>query len=196
MAAAWMLIDIESMELPNRDDTAREWFAVQVFVRREHFCARHLKQRGYEVFLPCYREIHRWSDRVKRVDRALFSGYVFCRVEREASEKIVTTPGVIRMVSDGGRPLAVAREEIDAIRRVVETELKTEPWQFLQVGQRVRVEAGPLRDTEGIVVRTKNRHRLIISVSLLQRSIAVEIDPNWVSVRPASLTGATSHVAG
>jgi transcription termination/antitermination protein NusG len=161
-----------------------EWFAVQVTAGRERLSARHLQVRGYDVFLPCYYEHRRWSDRIKKVETPLFVGYVFCLIGGDIVGKLVTTPGVIRIVGDGQRPLAVPREEIDSIRRVVDAQLRAEPWEFLQVGQRVRVGLGPLRGTEGIVIRVQNRNRLIISVAVLQRSVAVEMDPSWVCVRP------------
>src|SRR5947209_10782833 len=170
---------------------AGEWFAAQVWAGREHVCARHLLVRGYDVFLPCYQEHRRWSDRVKKIERALFTGYVFCRTTGHVLERLLTTPGVIRIAGDGRRPLPIADEEIDAIRRAVESGLTLEPSDFLDVGQRVRVEAGPLRDTEGIVVRVMNQHRLIISVSLLRRSVAVELDPASVSALPPTAGGAT-----
>lgn len=168
-----------------------EWFAAQVWAGREQHCAQHLRVRGYDVFLPCYREQRRWSDRVKSVERALFSGYVFCRIHGHVLAQLLTTPGVVRIVGDGCRPLPVAREEIDALQRAVEAGLKVEPTDFLEVGQRVRIETGPLRDTEGIVLKVmKNQHRLILSVSLLRRSVAVELDPASVvrlpPARPAS----------
>lgn len=164
------------------DELAREWFAVHVWAGREQSCATHLRARGYEVFLPCYQERRRWSDRVKQMDRALFSGYVFCRTAAAVAASIVTTPGVIRIVGDRSGPLPVHADEIEAIQRIVETRRSTEPWPFLEAGQRVRVDAGPLRGLEGVVLRVRNRHRLIVSVSLLQRSVAIEIDPEWVTV--------------
>ena len=163
------------------DQFSADWFAVQVWTGREHFCAAHLRARAYDVFLPCYQEQRRWSDRVKKTERALFAGYVFCRIPPAATDKIITTPGVIRIVSDQSGPLPVPAEEIDAIQRILATRRPTEPWQFLQAGERVRLETGPLRGTEGVVLTIRNRHRLVVSVSLLQRSVAVEIDPEWVT---------------
>ena len=168
-------------------DATSEWYVTQVWAGREQLCANHLRLRGYEVFLPCYRENRRWSDRVKKVERPLFPGYVFCRLTGDAVGNIVTTPSVIRIVGDGTRALPIPTQEIEAIQRVVALRLNVEPWQFLAVGQRVRIDAGPLRDMEGIVIQTKNRHRLIVSVSLLQRSVSVEIDSEWVSVPAAVL---------
>jgi transcription antitermination factor NusG len=171
------------------DEIVHEWYAVQVWTGREHLSANHLRQRGYEVFLPCYRDHRRWSDRVKTIDRALFAGYVFCRLHAEAAGKIVTSPGVIRMVGDGRGPVPIPGSEIDAIQRIVQTRLAAEPWQLLDVGQRVRIEAGPLRGTEGVVLMVKNRHRLVVSITLLQRAVAVDVDPEWISIPPAAWLG-------
>ncbi len=165
------------------ETTRREWFAVQVWSGREQLSARHLRLRGYEVFLPCYREQRRWSDRVKVVERALFAGYVFCRVEADVVGKIVTAPGVIKMVGAGsGRPISIPTDEIGAIQPIVAARLSTEPTPMPRAGQRVRVEQGPLRGLEGIVQVVQNHHRLIVSISLLQRAVAVSVDADWISI--------------
>ena len=186
---------VGSLPLPGLGENGHEWFAAHVWSGREHLCAQHLQMRGYTVFLPCYSEHRRWSDRVKKIYKPLFAGYVFCLIDGDVVGKLVTTPGVIRIVSDGRRPVPVPRDEIDAIRRVVEAGLGAEPLEFLQAGERVRVGIGPLQGTEGIVLRMNNRHRLVISVSILQRSVAVEIDPTWVSIPPEGLMRAarSSH---
>jgi transcription antitermination factor NusG len=163
------------------DSLAHEWWAVQVWAGREQRSAEQLRARGYEIFLPCYQERRRWSDRVKTIERALFAGYVFCRIVSPVAAKIVTTPGVIRIVGDGSGPLAVRSDEIEAIQRIVATQRSAEPWPYVQVGEYVRIEAGPLRGTEGIVQKVSNRYRLVVSVSLLQRSVSVEVDPEWVT---------------
>ena len=134
------------------------------------------------MFLPCYLEQRRWSDRVKRVVHPLFAGYVFCRVSGDVVAKVVTTPGVIRIVGDGRRAMPVPADEIEAIQRIVSADLPSEPWPFLETGQRVRLDVGPLRGMEGIVVRSTNGQRVIVSISLLRQSVAVEVDAEWVSV--------------
>ena len=165
--------------------SARDWFAIQVYSGRERLSAMHLRSRGYEVFLPCCRVRRRWSDRVKEIEQALFTGYLFCRISGDISSLIVSTPGVIRIVSDGQRPLPIPPREIEALQRAVATGLHMEPWRFLQPGQHVRIIDGPLRGTEGTVVKNGIRDRLILTVSILRRAVAVEIDPEWVSIPPA-----------
>jgi transcription antitermination factor NusG len=167
------------------DASMREWFAIQVWSGRERLSAKHLSERGYEVFLPRYGERRRWSDRIKVVERALFAGYVFCRLTPEVFGKIVTAPGVVRIVGDGARPLPIPPREIEAIQRITALQLATEPWPVPQVGQRVRIEVGPLCGIEGVVTTVRNQRRLVVSVSLLQRAVAIEIDASWISVQSA-----------
>jgi transcription antitermination factor NusG len=165
-----------------------DWCAVQVWAGREHRSATHLRLRGYESFCPVYYEQRRWSDRIKTVERALFSGYVFCRLDRviaEKAEKIVTAPGVIRIVRDSHGPMPIPADEIESIQRITQTSLPREPWPYPRAGQHVRIERGPLRGAEGVVLMVKSQRRLIVSISLLQRSVAVDIEPEWVTVHPA-----------
>lgn len=167
-----------------RSSTMPEWLALQVWSGREHQCGARLEARGYEVFVPAYDERRRWTDRIRVIKRALFSGYVFCRISFDVVAKIVTTPGVVRIVGDGHGPLPIDRSEIDALQRLVASGFASEPLDYLQAGQRVRVRAGPLADCEGVVVEHKSRHCLVISVSLLQRSVAVQIDHAFLEPVP------------
>ncbi|MFL6282678.1 MAG: transcription termination/antitermination protein NusG [Pyrinomonadaceae bacterium] len=177
------------MEVRCFDRGAPQWFAVQMWSGREHRCAKHLLLKGYEVFLPCLRERRRWSDRIKVVDRPLFAGYVFCRADKNFGGKIVTVPGVIRIVSDDRGPSPIPAHEIDAIRRIVEARVAAEPWPVSLVGQKVRIELGPLRGITGTVLVVKNRRRLVVSVGLLPQAVAVEIDSEWVTTPLASGEG-------
>lgn len=166
------------------------WVAVQVWAGREHLSARHLRQRGYAIFLPAYHESRRWSDRIKTIERALFPGYVFCHLYAHVAQKIVTTPGVIRIVGDANGPLPIPAGEIDALQRVIDNKLTREPWPFLRTGQRVRIQRGPLRGIDGVVLMVKSQRRLIVSLGLLQRSVAVDIEMDWVDSQ--DLTGSPS----
>lgn len=168
-------------ELSPRELAMREWFAVHVWAGREALTTSRLEQRGYDVFFPAYEERRHWSDRIKVARKALFSGYVFCRSRAEVLDKVVATPGVVRIVGDSRGPLSVPAEEIEAIQRLLATRLSTRPWPFLREGQKVRIEAGPLRGLEGIVVKNENQHRLVVAITLLQRSVSVEMDHEWVA---------------
>jgi transcription antitermination factor NusG len=170
------------MSVCSAQDAMETWWAVQVWAGRESSSSTALRLRGYEVFLPTYRVTRRWSDRMKATDHALFPGYVFCRLREHAAAAIVTAPGVIGIVGDGARPLPISDAEIESIRRIVDSHLHVEPCALPQVGQRVQIEVGPLRGAQGIVQTIKNKHRLVASIQLLQRAVAVEIDPAWVSI--------------
>jgi transcription termination/antitermination protein NusG len=152
------------------------WVATQVRAGREHVCATRLRSRGYEVFAPSCRHVRRWSDRVKCLDKALFPGYVFCQLPHGVTAKIVTVPDVIRIVNDSHGPVYIPDAEVEAIRQTVAVSDRIEPWEFIAAGQRMRVQTGPLSGIEGILVRLKGMNRLVLSVALLQRSIAVEVD--------------------
>ena len=160
------------------------WFALHTRSRHEKISAISLQQKGYEDFLPLYRSLRRWSDRRKEVELPLFPGYVFCRLDPLNRMPILSTPGVLSIVGAGKNPVAVEEAEISALQAMVRSGLDAQPWPFLQAGQRVQIEAGPLEGVEGILLSVKNSSRLILSVSLLQRSVAVEIDR--CSVRPLS----------
>jgi transcription antitermination factor NusG len=157
------------------------WFALHVKPRHEKVAAWALHNQGYEEFLPIYRSRRRWSDRIKELDIPLLPGYIFCRFDPDNRLPILMSPGVVAVVGVGKTPAPVAESEVAALQRVVQSGLRAEAWPFLKVGQAVRIELGPLAGLEGILTELKNRHRLVVSVTLLQRSVAVEIDRVWVS---------------
>jgi len=157
------------------------WFALQVRTRYESFVAAHLGGRGYEWFLPTYKSRRRWSDRFEEIEQPLFPGYVFCRLDPSNRLPILTTPGVFLIVGVGKTPLSIAESEIAAIQATIKSGLPSQPWPFLQIGQTVRIEHGPLSGLEGILLEVRGHHRLVLSVTLLQRSIAVQLEDAWVS---------------
>jgi transcription antitermination factor NusG len=157
------------------------WVALQVRPRSEKLVAMALSSREIEVFLPLYRARRRWSDRIKELQLPLFDGYVFCKLNLLYRMPALTTPGVIQFVGIGKTPVPIEEDEIAALQSVVKSGWPSMPWPFLQVGQRVRVEYGALRDLEGILVQIKGSHRLVLSVALLQRSVAVEVDRDCVT---------------
>jgi transcription antitermination factor NusG len=163
------------------------WFALQVRTRHELGAANLLRGRGYAPFVPLYQCRKRWSDRVKVVDAPLFPGYLFCRLNLQNRLPVLMTPGVIQIVGYSRVPIPVDEDEINAIQTMVAAGLPTQPWPFLQVGDRVHIERGPLRGLEGILLEVRGAQRLVLSVTLLQRSVAVEIDSTSVkSLRPTS----------
>jgi transcription antitermination factor NusG len=167
--------------------TKLPWFALQVRARYEQGVADHLDGKGYELFLPIYKCRKRWSDRVKEVEAPLFPGYLFCRLNPQDRLPILKTPGVIQVVGSNRTPTAVDEHEIQAIQAMVASGIPNQPWPFLATGDRVRIESGPLSGLEGILIEFKGNHRLVLSVTLLQRSVAVEIDSAFVtSLRSSS----------
>jgi transcription antitermination factor NusG len=170
-----------------RGESARyPWFALQVRTRHEIGVADYLSGKGYEWFLPLHRCRKRWSDRVREVESALFPGYLFCRFNPENRLPILQTPGVIQIVGFNPTPIPVSDDEIRAVQKLMASGIPNQPWPFLRVGDQVRIESGPLTGLEGILTEFKGRHRLVISITLLQRSVAAEIDSAFVkSLRPA-----------
>lgn len=163
------------------EDAKLSWFAVQTRSRYEHFAATHLRSKGYDLFFPVYRCRRRWSDRIKEIELPLFPGYLFCRFDLMNRLPILVTPGVIQVIGNGKAPIPIEDAEIAALQAVVRSKLPRQPWPFLQLGQKVRITCGPLCGFEGILLNLKGNHRLVLSVSLLRRSVAVEIDSAWVS---------------
>lgn len=157
-----------------------EWFALQVRAKHEKLVATHLSGRDYEWFLPLYKRRRLWSDRIKEIDSPLFPGYIFCRFNPQRRLPILTIPGVIQVVGYNRLPVPIKESEIAAIQTLVASKLPNQPWPFLTAGDRVRIAQGALRGVEGILVAFKGSHRLVVSVTLLQRSVAVEVDSAFV----------------
>ena len=139
-----------------------------------------LRNNGFEECLPLYSARRKWADRFKTVEMPLFPGYVFCKFDRSTLVPILNTPGVIGIVRAGRTLLPVEEREIANLQALTNCGLKSEPWPYLAVGQRVRIEAGPLFGLEGLLVEVRKSPRLLLSVALLQRSVLVEIDREWV----------------
>jgi len=153
-----------------------QWFALRTAAGREKAVASHLRSKGYEEFLPVSRSRRQWMDRVKELELPLFSGYLFCRFDFNQRLPILVTPGVKLIVGLGKLPTPVSDAEIAALRRVVASGAVAEPHEYLAIGQRVRIREGSLAGLEGILVEAKNSLRMILSVELLRRSVAVEVD--------------------
>jgi transcription antitermination factor NusG len=168
----------------NPAETIYSWYAIRVRSKFERAVSTALSGKGYEEYLPLYRSRRTWSDRLKDLDLPLFPGYLFCRFDVQVRLPILTTPGVISIVGTGRIPVAIADGEIDAIQSVIRSGLHLQPWPQLVVGSRVVIEQGPLQGLEGVAVDIKKKYRLFVSVPLLQRSVSVEIDREWV--RPIS----------
>jgi len=156
------------------------WFAILARSGREKNATLLLENTGYECYLPVSKSVRKWSDRLKESEVPLFPGYFFCRMNPHNRLPVLMTPGVIQIVGVGKTPIAVEEEEIAAIQRAGKSGMPIMPWPYMQVGQIARINEGPLRGLTGIVVKIKSGAKLVLCVSLLQRSVAVEIDRNWI----------------
>lgn len=161
---------------------ASSWFAFTVKPQYERVFADALNGRGFEAFLPYYVTQRRWSDRVKKIQVPLFAGYVFGRFDWDRRPEVYTIPGYRSIVSFGGKAAPVDPEELDVIRRVVQSDGLIEPHPFLRTGQTVRVTRGPLAGLEGILTQMTDSCQVVVSVTLLQRSVAVKLDTSMIHV--------------
>lgn len=167
------------MTFHHLSETSEQWYAVRVKSRCEKIVSNILKNKGFQDFLPVYQSRQRWSDRVKSVEFPLFPGYVFCRMNAQHRLPVLTIPGVLHLVGIGKVPVPIDASEIEAIQSAVQSGLATEPWPYLEVGQRIRLQGGPLAGLEGILVGADKQNRIVVSVSLLKRSVAVTIECHW-----------------
>lgn len=166
------------------DNDNRPWFALRVKPNHEKRVSELIDYQGFEEFLPLYRVRKRWAQRWQNIDTPLFPGYVFSRFERQHWAKIMTTPGVIDAVRFGTTLASVDEEEIRALQLVQRSKTAMQPSPFLRAGQHIRVTAGPLAGVDGILTEIKGVTRLVLSVTILHRSVLVEIDRNWVTYDP------------
>ena len=178
-------------------ENAVQWYAVRVRSQHEDMVERHLRARGLESFLPLYSQRRRWSDRFKVVDFPLFPGYVFCRFDPTNRLPVLSVPGVVHLVGTGKNPTPIDELEIEAIQTAVGSGFLRQPWPYLEVGQRVRIEDGPLCGIEGILLGSRGHQQLVLSITLLQRSVAVQINEKWVRpivIKHPSLGGTLASV--
>lgn len=164
----------------NYVDDPCAWYVLHTRHQHERMVAQILTCKGFEILLPLYSTSRRWKDRTKLLSLPLFPCYVFLKGGLKRRLDIMTTPGLLSIVSSGGQPAAVPPAEIEAIRCVVERGAPVEPHPFLECGERVIVKCGPLMGIQGILVRKKNLYRLVISVEMLGSAAAVEMDASAV----------------
>jgi transcription antitermination factor NusG len=158
---------------------APEWYALNVRVRQEHMVSSHLSHIGQEQFLPIQRLFSNKTGR--EVKRALFPGYVFCRIDWNSGPKLYKVPGIIKVVGAGRTPIPIPEAEIEAVRKIVDSGISVRCVPLV-VGPNsmVVVHGGPLRGITGTVVEEYSAQSLIISVPLLRRSLAVVLDRSWL----------------
>jgi transcription antitermination factor NusG len=159
---------------------SEHWFAVYTCANHEKRVAAHFEARAVNHFLPLYSSLRRWKDRRVRLELPLFPGYIFVQLAKDVHLRVLEVPGVVRLVGFNGQPHPLPQSEIDSLKRGILNELRIVPHAYLKIGSRVRIVRGPLEGAEGILVRRKNVHRVVLSLDLIARSVAVEIDRTHV----------------
>jgi transcription antitermination factor NusG len=168
-----------SVSVPG-DEPELNWYALYTCPRHEKCVAQQIEQRSIACFLPLYRSVRRWKDRRKELELALFPGYVFVRLALRDRLRVLQLPSAVRLVSFNGQAAVLPDAEIEGLRQRLSGGICLEPHPYLRVGRRVRVCAGPMQGLEGIIVRRKDRCRLVFSLDLIMRSVAVEVDESDV----------------
>ncbi len=162
------------------------WYAAYTCANHEKRVAEQFDIRDVEHFLPLYASVRHWKDRRVTLDLPLFPGYVFVRMPLGERMRVMQVPGVAHLVGFSGTPAALPDDEIETLRASVSSEARLEPHPFLTVGRRVRIKSGPLAGMEGLLLRRKGSLRVVISIDLIQRSVAVDADV--ADVEPVSLS--------
>jgi transcription antitermination factor NusG len=152
------------------------WFAIWTRSRAEKMVHEQVQRKGFDVFLPTVTRWSRWKDRRKQVDWPLFPGYCFARFDPRESLQILNCTGVATIVSFDGRLAPVPAAEVEAIRRLIESSLQFDPCPFIKEGERVEVAHGPLKGVTGLLVKKDRHARLILTVELIGRAVAVTVD--------------------
>lgn len=165
---------------PSEDRSTERWYAAYTYSRQEKCVARQLEERRIHCFLPMYHSLRRWADRRKQIDLALFPSYVFVHIALRNRLRVLELPGVARLVSFNGQPAPLPERDIETLRDGLERGIYAEPHPYLHTGRRVRVVRGPMAGTQGVLLRKKEKFRFVLSLDVLMRSVAVELDASDV----------------
>lgn len=168
-------IDSDALTLP-ASYLEPHWYAAYTCANHEKLVAAEIKARGVEYFLPLYSSIRRWKDRRVSLELPLFPGYLFVRLALRDRLRVLQIPSVVRFISFNGQPAALPDEEMAILRSGLSQRLRAEPHPFLTLGRRVQVIRGPLAGLHGILLRRKSCFRIVVSVHLIQRSLAIDVD--------------------
>jgi transcription antitermination factor NusG len=165
-----------SSEISQRSEYfSARWYVAQTRSRHEKSVAEQLEGKGIEHFLPLYETVSRWKDRRMRLQMPLFAGYIFVRFPLSERLRALEIPGLARLVSFGGLAVALPDDEMEAMRNGLMSSLRAEPHPYLIVGRRVRIMGGPFAGIEGVLKRKKSNLRVVVSLDLIQRAIAVDV---------------------
>ena len=172
----------------NTTPSGELWYALQVRTRWEGSTNDLLCGKGYKTLFPTFKSKKWWNGKSREVVAPLFPGYVFCEFDACKRLPVLVTPGVVAVVARGRVPVPVDQSEIAAVQRMISSGCLAQPHPYLEVGQRVRIDQGALAGLEGILTSFKGNRRMIVSVTLLRRSVALEIDR--ASISPIQPVGA------
>ncbi len=172
------------------------WFALRVRPKHEKSAATGLERQGFEPYVPLHRVRRRWSDRIKEIDAVLFPGYIFCRFARAERMIVINSPGVESILGFGKIDIPVDDAELAAVRTLIGSGRPLAPWPYLNIGQNVAIESGPLAGLRGVVLRDENAWRVVVSVEALGRSISAEVDRDTIAADYPSAPAVDSHLHG
>ena len=152
------------------------WYAVYTWARHEKKVSQHFEERGIHHFLPLYSQMNKWNKRTVLVTLPLFQGYVFVQTPWEARFQALNVPGVVHYVGTAKAPTQIPVEEIEAVRIALNGAAKVTPHPYLAAGNRVRVASGPMTGLTGVIQRSSSGCRIVVSMDMIMRSVAVELD--------------------
>jgi transcription antitermination factor NusG len=168
------------------------WFGIHVKSRCEYRAYDDLNRRGFETFLPLRMEKRRWSDRIATVQTPLFPGYLFCKFSPLDRFRVLNATGVAQIIGSGKAPVPISESEIQSVQTLITSKMFLSPWPYLQVGQLIHIDDGPLAGVEGVVVHAEDgKSRIIVSVTMFLRSVAVEVERDWISYTIDAKTDST-----
>jgi transcription antitermination factor NusG len=167
------------------------WYAIRVKSNRERVTADALRARDLEVLLPTQLDSR---TRKPSLMTPLFPGYLFCRFDAHVRLPVLTVPGVVHIVGLGNVPLPIDPVEIAGVKAMIQSPLEVTPYPYPPLGRSVEIQAGPLRGVEGVVIAQKGEDKMVVSITLLQRSIAVALDREWVTLTPTDDQRQIEHV--
>jgi transcription antitermination factor NusG len=162
------------------------WYAVYTCANHEKRVGQQLERRSVEYFLPLYESLRRWKDRRVQLQLPLFPSYVFVRITQRDRLRVLEIPSMVRLVGFNGLPTALPDDEMEAMRDALTRKLRAEPHPYLKVGRRARITSGPFVGLEGILLRKKGTFRVVLSIELIKRSIAVDVESADVVALPSS----------
>jgi transcription antitermination factor NusG len=181
---AVQILDPREEAISSPESLQLRWYAAYTCANHEKRVREQLEQRSVESFLPVYETVRRWKDRRMKLQLPLFPGYVFVRMALADRLRVLQVPSVARLVGFNGHLSALPDEEIEGLKKGLASGVRAEPHPFLTVGRRVRMKSGPLAGMQGILLRRKGSFRVVISIDLIQRAVAVDAEAADVEAIP------------